>query len=51
MNQDGHINGNDIQLFVNCVLTGTGSCGCADFDGGGVSTSDVLEFVTALLSV
>src|SRR5262249_38386499 len=41
----GSANGIDIQLFVNCVLTGStpgGSCSAADFDSsGGVDAADV----------
>lgn len=50
MNHDGRVDGEDIQLFVTCVMGAGGSCGCADFDGGGVGTSDIAAFVTALLS-
>src|SRR5438552_3428564 len=39
MNHDGFIDGDDVQLFTDCVLAGTGSCGCADRAGGGVSAS------------
>ena len=49
MNGDGHRDGGDIQLFIDCVLAGTGSCDCADMDGGGVDVSDVAAFVTTLL--
>jgi len=49
MNQDGRVNGADIQLFVNCLIAGTGSCGCADLDGGGLGINDVAAMVTKLL--
>ncbi|HUN80490.1 MAG TPA: hypothetical protein VMV81_03170 [Phycisphaerae bacterium] len=49
MNQDGRVNGADIQLFINCLIAGTGSCGCADLDGGGVGINDVAAMVTKLL--
>lgn len=49
MNADGHVDGQDIQRFVNCLLTGAGPCTCADFNGGGVGASDVPAFVAALL--
>lgn len=49
MNLDGYVDGDDVQLFINCVMSGTGSCGCADLDGGAAGASDVPFFVTALL--
>lgn len=50
MNLDGARDGEDVQLFVNCVLSINGAnCACADLDGGGVSASDVPQFVAALL--
>ncbi len=48
MNQDGTIDGDDIQHFVNCLVVG-GACGCADLDGGGLGPSDVLALVNSLL--
>src|SRR5438105_4074239 len=51
LNLDGLRDGQDVQLFVNCLITGSGSnCVCADMDGGGVSTSDVSVFVQVLLA-
>src|SRR5437588_5234029 len=36
MNLDGLRDGQDVQLFVNCILNVNGAnCGCADFDGSG----------------
>jgi hypothetical protein len=50
INGDGVIDGQDVQLFVNCLLGSSGTnCGCADFNGDGVSTTDVPLFVAALL--
>ena len=50
MNLDGAVDGEDVQRFVNCLLTAAGSnCGCADFNGGGLSPTDVPPFVTVLL--
>lgn len=49
MNLDGHVDGDDVKLFINCVISGAGSCGCADIDGEGIGASDVPMFVGALL--
>jgi hypothetical protein len=50
INGDGVIDGQDVQLFVNCLLGSNGTnCGCADFNGGGVSSNDVPLFVAAVL--
>lgn len=53
MNLDGQRDGQDVQLFVNCVLSVSGSnCVCGDFDESGSTTpADVSLFVSALLSV
>ena len=54
MNQDGHVDGNDVTCFVRCLLppsTGCLACACADLDGSGtVTTADVVPFVAALLN-
>src|SRR5437660_9594807 len=52
MNLDGLRDGEDVQLFVNCIVGVNGAnCSCADFDGsGGVTSSDVAPFVSALLT-
>jgi hypothetical protein len=50
MNNDGAIDGDDIQGFVNCALGGGGNCACGDFDGNGsVDEQDVLPFVSFLV--
>lgn len=55
MNQNGILEGGDIQGFVDC-LTGSASssspCDCADMNGDGVldAVFDVADFVSALLS-
>jgi len=50
INVDGEIDGDDMQLFVDCLFgTNGANCICADLDGGGVSSSDVAFFVSALL--
>lgn len=50
LNHDGLRNGNDVQQFVNCILS-SGDCSCADVDLiGGVNTHDVAQFVTDLLA-
>jgi hypothetical protein len=49
LNHDGRVDGDDIQLFVNCVVAGTGACACADFDGNGINGGDVPLFVAAVL--
>jgi hypothetical protein len=53
VNQDGLVNGADIQYFSACLVTGASNganCACADLDGGGVGPSDAALFVAALLS-
>src|SRR5262249_28982361 len=50
INLDGHVDGDDVQPFVNCLIGGGGSCGCADLNGGGLDSSDVPVFVAALLN-
>ncbi len=54
MNVDTSKNGDDIQIFVNCLLTGgspTGNCACGDMDSSGsVTPLDVPLFVLALLT-
>lgn len=50
LNLDGEVDGDDVQLFINCLFSVDGSnCPCADFDGGGVSAGDVSLFVAALM--
>jgi len=52
VNGDGVIDGDDVQPFVECLLSGEttdGSCACADITGGGLTTEDLAEFVTLLL--
>lgn len=51
LNLDGLLDGDDVQLFVDCLVNNAGSnCACADLDGGGLGPSDVGAFVGALLS-
>lgn len=55
MNQNGVLEGNDIQGFVDCVTSSASSsshCDCADMNGDGVldAVFDVADFVTALLN-
>ena len=41
----------DVPIFVDCVLTGAGTCACADFDGSGMADgADVLPFATKLIN-
>lgn len=48
-NNDGRTDGDDVQGFVRCLLTGTG-CACGDFDGDhAVGASDLEPFIAALL--
>ena len=53
LNEDGSVDGRDIQLFVDCLLTGStpsGNCACGDFTGNhAVDMSDISLFVNALL--
>jgi hypothetical protein len=47
---DGKKDGRDVQLFVNCVMSG-GTCSCADIDAAnGVNLADVPVFVNNLLA-
>jgi len=52
-NDDGLIDGDDIQGFVDCLISGT-SCECTDMDGDGdtadVDADDLPLFIAALLS-
>lgn len=50
LNLDGHVDGDDVQPFVNCLIAGIGNCTCGDLNGGGLSASDVPAFVAALLA-
>ncbi len=53
MNNDGVLNGLDIQLFTDCLLgvAAAADCICADIDGDGINNmNDVLPFVTSLLN-
>lgn len=46
---DGLLDGDDVQLFVNCFLTGN-DCACADVDGvAGITVEDISEFVQMLV--
>jgi len=50
LNLDGHVNGADVQGFVNCFLSTGSNCECGDLDNGGsVNEPDVAPFVAALL--
>lgn len=51
VNLDGAVDGDDVQLFTNCVIgIGGSNCGCADFDNNGSATpADVDQFVAAVL--
>ncbi len=50
LNSDGAKNGDDIQKFISCVMSG-GACSCADLDQtNGVDLIDVDVFVADLLS-
>lgn len=47
---DGQRDGQDIQLFVTCMLQG-GNCACADMDGSNsLNAADVLLLVNGLLA-
>jgi len=51
LNGDALIDGDDVQAFVDCLLSGGPGCACADMDGaGGVTVSDVALMVDALLN-
>lgn len=51
VNNDGSVDGLDIQSFNGCLLTGAGNCECADMDNSGtVTMADVPLFVAALLN-
>jgi hypothetical protein len=51
LNGDGKRNGSDVQLFVACLLAGSGNCVCADADVmNGLSVADVPVFVGQLLT-
>ena len=47
---DGNKDGRDVQLFINCIMSG-GNCSCADMDlANGVTVADVPTFVSNLTS-
>ncbi|MEE8169998.1 MAG: hypothetical protein V3T70_05570 [Phycisphaerae bacterium] len=50
MDGSGAIDGDDEQLFIDCLIAGTGSnCGGGDFNGSGsVESGDIPGFLTAL---
>jgi len=54
VDEDGMVDGEDIQGFLECLLTGgsaVGNCGCADIDGlDGMDINDVDLFVSLMLS-
>jgi hypothetical protein len=51
MNADGLHDGDDIQLFVNCLIGSETGCACADLDGtDGISASDLDAFVSHLIA-
>ncbi|MFQ5411703.1 MAG: right-handed parallel beta-helix repeat-containing protein [Phycisphaerae bacterium] len=51
VNGDSMVDGADIQGFVECVVTGAGTCLCADIDGlDGPTIDDVGLFVILLLN-
>jgi len=51
LNQDGQIDGDDVQTFVTCLLSSGPACACADLDGSGdLSVEDVPLFVSSLLN-
>lgn len=47
--RDGVLNGDDLQAFVTCLISG-GDCGCADLDGNGlIGAADAVMFAAALV--
>ena len=52
INNDGVVNGLDIQHFIDCATSGItagGNCGCADMDANGVVNElDIPGLITAL---
>ncbi len=51
MNNDGLRNGNDIQAFVDCIISGGSNCACADIETNGVlNMTDATMFVNGLLA-
>lgn len=48
---DEKVNGRDIAAFAACLLSGTGSCACGDFNNSStVTAADIAPFVTRLLT-
>ncbi len=48
---DQQVNGRDIAAFAACLLTGSGSCACGDFNNSTtVTAADIAPFVTRLLT-
>lgn len=51
LNGDGQRSGADVQLFLTCLLAGSGNCLCADANQtGGLTPADVPTFVQQLLT-
>ncbi len=51
LNDDGMVNGGDIQSFIACYTAPDDNCDCADIDGTlGIESSDVCAFVDRLLA-
>lgn len=50
VNGDGTANGDDIQTFVNCVLTAAAGCSCADLDASGHLDGTDAGLLTAALT-
>ncbi|MFH1418534.1 MAG: hypothetical protein ABII12_09660, partial [Planctomycetota bacterium] len=55
VNEDSEIDGNDIQCFVECMISGTApgcNCACADLAEpiGSLDMADVSAFIDALLN-
>lgn len=51
LNNDGMVNGGDIQSFIACYTAPDDTCDCADIDGSlGIESSDLAAFIDELLA-
>ena len=51
VNADDRIDGGDIQRFIDCALSDSGDCACADLDRSGtIAPADFEAFVDTLLT-
>ncbi|HVP09685.1 MAG TPA: hypothetical protein VMV94_00690 [Phycisphaerae bacterium] len=51
LNNDGLLNGQDVQVFIDCMIAGGANCACADlYTDGRLDVQDIATFVSDLLA-